>query len=170
MHIHEGKEADCELNFEIAIIDALHAKWETATHRSKFEYYCNYINRQYWEAYKMRLSEAQAHIRTPMPQRVHRAITLMHMRSHILRIETGGWPHVNEKKRLCTTCDINKLENEEHISLECPAYTHIRDDFKPLLQGCTTLEDLLGRAQPSPTTLGMSFVRLLELLAHIHKS
>ena len=75
MHVPKGKEADCELNFGLALLDNLHTKWRTATHLSKLEYYIRHINSQYWETYKLKSSEAQVHIQTPMPRKARRAIT-----------------------------------------------------------------------------------------------
>ena len=88
--IDKGKEGEYMLTFDIAILDALHTKWQTTTHRSKFDYYCKSVNTKYWEQYKMSQPEAQAHICTPMPHMARRAISLMRTRSHMLKIETGG--------------------------------------------------------------------------------
>ncbi|MCO5574127.1 hypothetical protein L7F22_027906 [Adiantum nelumboides] len=162
VQIPKGGEADVMLNFDIDILDALNEKWKSAMHKSKFVYYGKYINPLYWEKYMVSLPLAQTHIRTPMLWRARRAITQMRTRSHMLRIETGGWQHIDEKKRICHNCDMGKTENEEHVALECHAYAHIRGDFGPLIQGCTTLEDLFSRTQPSPTTLGIYFARVLE--------
>ncbi|MCO5577182.1 hypothetical protein L7F22_031006 [Adiantum nelumboides] len=140
----------------MAILDALHMKWQIALHKSKFEYYCKYINKEYWKQYMTCVPQAQAHIRTPMPRNARRAITLMRTRSHMLKIEIGGWQQIDAKKRTCNVCDMKRPETEEHVTLECPAYTHIRDGFKPLLQGCTTLEELLTKTRPSPTALGIN--------------
>ncbi|MCO5579547.1 hypothetical protein L7F22_033404 [Adiantum nelumboides] len=169
-HTQEGEEAEHALKFDMAILDALHMKWQTALHKSKFEYYCKYINKEYWKQYMTCVPEAQAHIRTPMPRNARRAITLMRTRSHMLKIETGGWQQIDAKKRTCNVCDMKRPETEEHVTLECPAYTHIRDGFKPLLQGCTTLEELLTKTRPSPTALGMFFAHLLEHHTHLQKS
>lgn len=162
MHIQEGEKAEQELKFGIAVLDTLHMKWKTAVHKSKFEYYCKYINKEYWKQYTTCDPDAQVHIKTPMPRNARRAITLMRTRSHMLKIETGGWQQIDAKKRTCNVCDMERAETEEHVTLECPAYAHIRDGFQHLLQGCTTFGELLTKTQPSPTTLGMFLARLLE--------
>ena len=45
MPFERGEESEHLLNFDIAILDSLHTKWQTTIHRSKFEYYCKYVNR-----------------------------------------------------------------------------------------------------------------------------
>lgn len=162
MPIEEGKEGECMLNFDIAILDSLHTKWRTTTHRSKFEYYCKHVNPKYWEIYRTNLMEAQTHIRTPMPHMARRAISLMRTRSHMLKIETEGWLKIDASKRICTSCTMQAPEDEAHVTLECPEYAHIRANFQPLLSGCSTFADLLSKADPSPTALGTYLTRILE--------
>ena len=162
MPFEQGKEGECMLNFDIAILDSLHTKWRTTPHRSKFEYYCKHVNTKYWEIYRTSLMEAQAHIRTPMPHMARKAISLMRTRSHMLKIETDGWLKIDASKRICTACTMQAPEDEAHVTLECPAYTHIRDNFQPLLSGCSTFADLLSKTDPSPTALGTYLTRILE--------
>ena len=52
-------------------LEALHTEWRIAQHRSKFEYYCNCIDMEYWEIHYGLLVNAQAHTWTPMPKRWH---------------------------------------------------------------------------------------------------
>ena len=148
------------LNFELTALDSLRNKWKTTTHRSKFEYYCKHVHTKYWEAYKM--SETQVHIRPPMCHRARRAITMMRTRSHKLKMETGGWLKIDASQRECTQCSLQKIEDETHVTLECPAYTDIRADFQQLTQGCITLEELLSKTDPSPTALGIYLANILE--------
>lgn len=162
MPIVKGKEGECMLNFEIALRDCLHNKWRTTTHRSKFEYYCKHINTKYWELYRTSKPEAQVHIQTPMPHMARKAITLMRTRSHLLKIETGGWLKIDAQKRICTSCTMRALEDEAHVTLECPAYAHIRANFQQLIHGCHTLAELLSKTDPSPTALGTYLARILE--------
>ena len=162
MQIHEGKEGEHMLNFDIAILDALHTKWKMTIHRSKFEYYCKHVNTQYWEHYKTSQPEAQIHIRTPMPHMARRAISLMRTRSHILKVETGGWLKIDAQKRICNFCDMQAIEDEAHVTLRCPTYEHIRCNFQQLTLGCHTFEDLLSKTDPSPTALGTFLTRILE--------
>ena len=119
------------------------------THRSKYEYYSKHVNPQYWESYKTSQSEAQEHIRIPMPHMARRAITLMRTRSHMLKIETGGWLKIDANKRICTSCNMQAIEDEAHVTLKCPAYEHIRTNFQQLMQGCNTFADLLLKTKPN---------------------
>ncbi|MCO5609021.1 hypothetical protein L7F22_063241 [Adiantum nelumboides] len=160
MHVEAGTEHEHELNFELQLLEALHNKWKNAMHKSKFEYYCKHINARYWEEYK--IGETQIHIRTPMSYRARRAITLMRTRSHMLKSEIGGWLNIDANMRRCTQCNLNSLENEAHVTLECLAYPHIQVDFPQLIQGCTTFEELLSRTHPSLVALSIYLAKVLE--------
>ena len=80
----------------------------------------------------------------------------------MLKIETGGWLKMDAKERICTSCNMQAIEDEAHVTLKCPAYEHIRDKFQQLIQGCTTFAELLLRTDPSPTALETYFTRILE--------
>ena len=97
-----------------------------------------------------------------MPYMARKAITLMRTRSHMLKIETGGWLKIDATKRICTSCNMQAIEDEAHVTLTCPAYEHIRADFQQLIKGYTTFADLLLQIEPSPTALGTYFTRVLE--------
>ena len=43
----QGKEGKYMLNFDIAILESVHTKWQTIPHRSKFDYYCKHVNTTY---------------------------------------------------------------------------------------------------------------------------
>ena len=47
-----------------------------------------------------------------------------------LQIEIGRWTHQEEKDRLCTFCDLKKVENEIHFVTECTCY---HDDLRKCL-------------------------------------
>ena len=90
MQIIKGRENAHILNFETTILNALHAGWQSAMHKSKFDYYCQKVNKVYWTQYALEKPEAQVHICTPMPYTARRAISLMCTRSHTFKIETGS--------------------------------------------------------------------------------
>lgn len=46
-----------------------------------------------------------------------------------LRIETGRFQQIDINDRICTFCDLNAIENEEHFLIECPLYTDYRNDL-----------------------------------------
>ncbi|MCO5555049.1 hypothetical protein L7F22_008589 [Adiantum nelumboides] len=162
MQIEQGKEHEYMLNFDIAILQSLHEKWQNAMHRSKWEYYCKHINPKYWDNYKVSKPEAQPHVSTPMPYKARHAITMMRMRSHMLKIETGSWLKMDRNQRKCTACSMQAIEDEAHVTLECSAYTHIRADFQQVLRNCHTFEELLTKVTPTPAALGFFFHRILE--------
>ena len=127
MPIDAGKQGECLLNFDIALLDQKSGK---RLHHSKYESYCKHVNPRYWEAYETSQPEAQAHIRIPMPHMARRAITLMRTRSHMLKIETGGWLKTDAQKRTCMFCNMQASEDEKHVALRCPAYKYIRANFQ----------------------------------------
>ncbi|MCO5596511.1 hypothetical protein L7F22_050574 [Adiantum nelumboides] len=159
MQIEQGKEHEYMLNFDIAILQSLHEKWQNAMHRSKWEYYCKHINPKYWDNYKVSKPEAQPHVSTPMSYKARHAITMMRMRSHMLKIETGSWLKMDRNQRKCIACSMQAIEDEAHVALECSAYAHIRADFQQVLQDCHTFEELLTKVT---TALGFFFHRILE--------
>ena len=143
MQIIKERENAHMWDFETAILNALHAGWQSAMHKSKFDYYCQKVNKAYWTQYVVEKPESQVHIRTPMPYTARRAISLMRTRSHTLKIETGCWLKINAKERICKSCNMNAIEDEEHVTMKCPAYEHIRSKFQQLIVDCHTFEGLL---------------------------
>ena len=119
MQLETGKEHEYELNFELQLLEALHNKWRSAVHRSKFEYYCMHIDTHCWERYKSD-KVAQTLIATPMSHKARRAITMMRTRSHMLKIETGGWLKIDVGMRKCSHCSMGAIEHETHVTLDCP--------------------------------------------------
>ena len=54
-------------------------------------------------------------------------VARMRMGSHNLNIETQRWGgKVPRAQRLCTCCDMDKVEDEKHFLLECPLYDALR--------------------------------------------
>lgn len=162
MQIIKGKETAYMLDFETTLLNTLHAGWKSAIHKSKFDYYCQRVNKSYWTQYIAQTPAAQVHIRTPMPYKARRAISIMRTRSHVLKIETGGWLKLNASERVCKFCNMNAIEDEEHVTMICPAYEHVRGSFPQLIADCHSFEDLLSRTDPSPTALGTFFAHLLS--------
>ena len=59
---------------------------------------------------------------------------------HKLRIETGRHcrPRLPPEQRLCTRCQLNKVEDEVHILIECPLYALLRDKHFIKVRGIQT--------------------------------
>ena len=55
------------------------------------------------------------------------AITKFICSDHKLEIEIGRHRNIPREDRLCRTCDLRKVENEDHFLLECPQYSGIRN-------------------------------------------
>jgi hypothetical protein len=65
--------------------------------------------------------------------------------SHELHSEIGCWttPKTPWDERVCHLCDTKRVEDEKHFLLGCPAYTHIRSQFKNIFH-ITDLPNLLS--------------------------
>lgn len=48
---------------------------------------------------------------------------------HALQIERGRYLNIEESQRLCTLCNLNKTESEEHFLIECTFYSNERRSF-----------------------------------------
>ena len=52
-----------------------------------------------------------------------------HSCSHQLRTETGRYEKIPSNERICSFCNSNKSEDENHFLLDCKAYSKIRNVF-----------------------------------------
>ena len=59
-----------------------------------------------------------------------KAIAKLRCSSHILQIEKGR--HINQvrEERICKLCQLNEVENEDHLLLRCTTYDALRTRFK----------------------------------------
>ena len=75
-----------------------------------------------------------------------RAMSLLRLSSHRLRIERGRWLKIIKDNKLCAVCHV--LEEEFHVICICPRYTDIRNSvIKPyyiMRPGMTKLSHLLN--------------------------
>ncbi|ELU08933.1 hypothetical protein CAPTEDRAFT_207009 [Capitella teleta] len=55
-----------------------------------------------------------------------RALTKFLLSSHNLAIERGRWSRTPRHERLCTDCDLNAIQDEEHVLSVCPRFQIIR--------------------------------------------
>ena len=53
------------------------------------------------------------------------AFTRLRVMSHSLKIETGRWSRIPPERRLCP-CSGNRVQNEEHVMIECELVNHLR--------------------------------------------
>jgi hypothetical protein len=63
---------------------------------------------------------------TELPFRDRQMISKFLCVSHKLQVETGRHQNIPRENRICKLCNLNKVEDEEHFILECPAYTEVR--------------------------------------------
>jgi hypothetical protein len=89
--------------------------------------------------------------------------------SHELHSETGCWsiPKMPWDERVCHLYDIKKVEDEKHLLLDCPTYTHIRSHFQNIFH-TTKLHDLL--TQEKYGDVGKLLLVLLEYIIFFLKN
>ena len=70
-----------------------------------------------------------------------RNITKLRISCHSLTIETGRYsnPKIPIDKRVCIHCNLNCIENEYHVIVECPFYSQERNELFTKLSEFTTL-------------------------------
>ena len=70
--------------------------------------------------------------------------------SHKLRIETGRWKQDEtlREERICKICQTNKVEDEDHFIMECPAYDQIRRESAIDFENYTTTEAIFHVEDP----------------------
>ncbi len=64
--------------------------------------------------------------------RFRTAVSRFRLSSHNLQIEIGRHQHIERNRRLCTQCNMQMVEDENHMLLVCPFYRDLRAKyFKP---------------------------------------
>ena len=66
---------------------------------------------------------------TDLPFRERQMISKFLCSSHKLHIETGRHHKIPREDRICQLCTLNKVEDEGHFILDCPAYSQIRSEI-----------------------------------------
>lgn len=158
-YLGEMPRAKEERTFNAALLEALHRKWQSAEIRTKYEYYCQHINPNYWATYSQKENHAQKYISTPISLRARRSIALIRTRSHSLEVERRAWEGVSREQRFCRLCNLGEVENEAHVLLSCPRYKHIREDFSKVTKDHNSLESLLSH--PHLAALGNYITKVL---------
>eukprot|EP00249_Psilotum_nudum_P024953 c29331_g2_i2 orf=1-1479(+) len=98
----------------------------------------------YYYEHFLSISE-QGFIETPqymqiyMPHRLRVAIGQLRVSSHQLAIESGRAHGIPREERICQICRT-EVESEEHMVIQCPAYSEIRARYtlRPTLRQCLT--------------------------------
>ena len=79
-----------------------------------------------------------------------RSISKLRFSTHTLEIETGRHSNRHRHERLCSLCDLNEVETEEHFLIKCNTYSMLRNiyNFEEILTGkdlmINTAPNLLG--------------------------
>jgi hypothetical protein len=56
-------------------------------------------------------------------------MTSLRTGTNTLQIERGRWKQQKEEERVCTQCQMNRVENEMHFVVECPKYDRSRKEL-----------------------------------------
>lgn len=66
-----------------------------------------------------------------IPEFKRKSFTRFRLSAHSLKIESGRWsrPITPLESRTCL-CDSTSIQSEEHVTLECPLTSHIRNQFQ----------------------------------------
>ena len=59
------------------------------------------------------------------------ALSRLRLSSHSLAIQTGRYTGIPRHERICTSCNMNAVENEFHFLLVCPHYIDLRRKYLP---------------------------------------
>ena len=59
------------------------------------------------------------------------ALSRFRLSSHNLTLETGRYYNIPKENRICTFCNMNKIESEYHFLLVCPLYAELRRQYLP---------------------------------------
>ena len=70
--------------------------------------------------------------------------------SHLLPIEQGRHLRLPRHRRVCRVCHTGALGDERHMLLECPALADLRDEYSPLVAGCSGVMARLVWARIQP--------------------
>lgn len=63
------------------------------------------------------------------------ALSQLRTSSHWLRVETGRFEDVARENRICSRCQRNEVDTEEHMIFHCTAFDHLRQEFSGLFNG-----------------------------------
>ena len=58
-----------------------------------------------------------------------KTIVKLRISSHKFWIETGRYDHIARDGRLCSLCNCNRIEDENHFLLDCPSFSSIIQMF-----------------------------------------
>ena len=59
------------------------------------------------------------------------ALSRFRLSSHNLALETGRYYNIPKENRICTLCNMNKIESEYHFLLVCPLYAELQRQYLP---------------------------------------
>jgi len=68
----------------------------------------------------------ETYVSAPMSKRPRSALAKFRCGVAPLRLETGRYTRTPEEERLCSLCDLNEVESEEHCLIRCELYPDIQ--------------------------------------------
>ena len=91
---------------------------------------------------RLKRDPAQEQYLTYMPLRQRKYLTMIRSGTSTLRIETGRWAREPVEQRTCRICATDRVEDEHHVVLDCPAYNADRESLFHQLQEKTGLDPI----------------------------
>ena len=115
-------------NFEVRIKDCERQNWKAdITRAPKLYYYCMFKTKY----------ETELYLFTNLPRKVKKQYAKFRLSNHNLEVERGRHTGLQREDRLCSFCGIktnlNAVECEFHMLLECTLYQDLRSDSPNVL-------------------------------------
>ena len=86
----------------------------------------------------------QPYLITNMSSNARGDLTLLHTRSHKLRIEVASWYQNVTNLKACQVCNEGMIEDKYHLLFTCSAYSAIsRSRYNDILRGSANLSVIL---------------------------
>lgn len=103
------------------------------------------------------------HLDAFIPTNLKHIIIRMRCTSFPLRIQAGrqGKNRIPRSHRLCQVCNEGCVEDEKHFLLECPVYTHLRQEYPSIFHDEASVVSILNF--PNQGLLGKVIASMLEL-------
>ena len=136
-HFNYSSLNDCKIKQYITIMKQKYiSHWnQTLQNSQKLSFY-NTIKNNYSPSTYLDLTR-----KNPL----RKTLVKLRISCHKLRIETGRYDNIPRNERICNFCNCNKIEDETHFLLDCPAYSQVRGIFFSKIESKLPLLRLLPR-------------------------
>ena len=111
--------------FTTRLYSTYHEKWVCQIHdivtNPKLRTYCKFKSKLVMEPYLNFIKDFK----------LRKILTRLRVSNHVLEIEKGRHkrPKIPVEERICKSCSMGSVEDEEHFLCVCPAYSQLRQEF-----------------------------------------